>query len=204
MQSQRKLIRQLIRQQRDALPLQQRQAAAVVLTEIISKLPSFQQAKHIGLYFPYNNEVDTTLLWQACCEQNKLCYFPVLIEASDNHLIFLPYQQGDQIRQNHYGIPEPIVSHEHAINLRQLDIVFTPLVAFDKVGNRLGMGVGYYDRTFADLHKVSVVKPLLFGLAYELQKVDHIPAAEWDVPLSAIVTEKRVYWGRDWGILQKD
>jgi len=64
-----------------------------------------------------------------------------------------------------------------------------PLVAFDKKGNRLGMGAGYYDRTFGTL---SNQKIKLFGLGFEVQQVDAIPTEEWDIALDGMITEKRI------------
>jgi len=67
-----------------------------------------------------------------------------------------------------------------------------PLVAFDQQGERLGMGGGYYDRTFEFLRRSGLNKPKLIGLAHDFQQVDAIPTEAWDVPLTAIVTNKGV------------
>ena len=68
-----------------------------------------------------------------------------------------------------------------------------PLVAFDKQGNRLGMGGGFYDRTLARLHEQNWQKPQLIGLAHECQKVDALPIESWDVPLKTIITPDKTY-----------
>jgi 5-formyltetrahydrofolate cyclo-ligase len=68
--------------------------------------------------------------------------------------------------------------------------VLAPLVAFDRSGNRLGMGGGYYDRSFAYLrHRVHWRRPRLIGYAYGFQEVQALERAHWDVPLSGVVTE---------------
>ena len=78
--------------------------------------------------------------------------------------------------------------------LRDLDIVFTPLVAFDTAGNRVGMGAGFYDRSFAfRKHRRNWRRPLLIGVAYDFQRVPHIPARTWDVPVDLVVTDKKTY-----------
>ena len=80
------------------------------------------------------------------------------------------------------------------IPTNQLDIICTPLVAFDKQGHRLGMGGGYYDRTLAPwFHYKSGPKPI--GLAHSCQEVEQLPVESWDVPLPKIVTPKQIW---DW------
>jgi 5-formyltetrahydrofolate cyclo-ligase len=75
-----------------------------------------------------------------------------------------------------------------------LDLVFVPLVAFDKEGHRLGMGGGYYDRTFAFKTKHSHLKgPKLIGLAHDFQLQSQLPVMPWDIPLNAVITEAAIY-----------
>lgn len=76
----------------------------------------------------------------------------------------------------------------------RLDLILMPLAAFDEKGNRIGMGGGYYDRTLAaTVHGPGWRRPVLVGLAFEAQRVETIPAREWDVPLDWIATEAGVY-----------
>ena len=97
--------------------------------------------------------------------------------------------------KNRYGIPEPAHPNKaRNFPLRSLDLVLMPLVGFDTQGNRLGMGGGYYDRSFAFLHRHSHWrKPHLMGTAYEFQRLSKLDAQPWDVPLDAIVTEANLY-----------
>ena len=94
-------------------------------------------------------------------------------------LYFAAYRTGEPLRDNRYGIPEPVSP------LRiQPTVVLAPLVAFDNRGCRLGMGGGYYDRYFASAPGV-----LHIGVAHECQRIDALPANPWDEPLAAVVTE---------------
>jgi len=96
---------------------------------------------------------------------------------------------------NKYGILEPKLAVSEVLPVAQIDIIFTPLVAFDLTGARLGMGGGYYDRTLASTstNKLSPSKPYPIGLAHDCQLVDHIPNEEWDIPLPEIVTPTKHY-----------
>jgi 5-formyltetrahydrofolate cyclo-ligase len=66
----------------------------------------------------------------------------------------------------------------------ELDIIFLPLVGWDRSGGRLGMGGGFYDRTLAKLSG-----PVLVGLSHAEQEVAEVPREEWDVPLQFVVTD---------------
>lgn len=80
------------------------------------------------------------------------------------------------------------------INPRWLDLVLVPLVGFDSRGQRLGMGAGFYDRHFAFLrHRMTWRRPLLVGLAFDVQRVDRLAEAAHDVPLWGVVTERGIY-----------
>jgi 5-formyltetrahydrofolate cyclo-ligase len=92
---------------------------------------------------------------------------------------------------NRYGIPEPASVADGWLRGRDLDVVLAPLVAFDDTGHRLGMGGGFYDRSFGIIgRRAAWRRPFFVGLAYEFQHVDALAARRWDVPLHAVVTER--------------
>jgi 5-formyltetrahydrofolate cyclo-ligase len=95
---------------------------------------------------------------------------------------------------NRYGIPEPARYRDHLLPARRLELVIAPLLGFDCACHRLGMGGGYYDRTFSFLNqRRHIHRPLLIGLAYELQRIESLDPQPWDVRLDAVVTENRTY-----------
>lgn len=99
---------------------------------------------------------------------------------------------GTPMTSNRYGIPEPVDAKP--LHARQLDLLLMPLVGFDLAGRRLGMGGGYYDATLAFLrHRRHWRKPRLVGVAFECQRVETLPHDPWDMPLDAVLTEKRLY-----------
>ena len=74
-----------------------------------------------------------------------------------------------------------------------LDLVLTPLTVFDAERNRIGMGGGFYDRSFAFRKDPAHTRPRLVGVAHELQKVEHIEPEDWDVRLDLVVTDEAIY-----------
>ena len=86
--------------------------------------------------------------------------------------------------KNKFGIWEPKLNVQSVLPLEELDILFTPLVAFDKQGNRLGMGGGFYDRTLQHWQKSSFIP---VGLAHQCQQAEQLPTEAWDVPLHQIL-----------------
>jgi 5-formyltetrahydrofolate cyclo-ligase len=121
--------------------------------------------------------------------QGKHIYLPVL---QGRALQFVRFRPGlTSLRPNQFGIPEPRALPATTIAPSQLDLVLLPLVAFDSQGGRLGMGSGFYDRTFAFVQaRRPRCRPLLIGLAHRLQQVAALPSEPWDVPIAGVATDK--------------
>lgn len=190
------LLRKQIRALRRALPAAERQQAARQLARRAAGLPIFADSRRIAGYLAVDGELDPGPLLSRARELGKQIYLPVLTDDPRTPLLFAPYRPDTALRPNRFGIPEPQVSAEQLLPSRSLDLVLTPLVVFDAWGNRLGMGGGYYDRTFAFRHPGDRPSgPFLLGLAYELQKVAQLAPQPWDIPLDGIVTERAFYPG---------
>ena len=181
-------IRKDIIAKRQKLDLVYQRSLSLIIKSKIVSLPIFKQSKHIAIYISVRGEIDTLPITEEIWTHNKLCYLPVV--AENNTLRFILYKKNDKLIPNQYKIPEPIPSTQKIIAPENLDLVIVPVVGFDKDCNRLGSGAGFYDRTFA-FRKTST-KPLLIGIAYELQKVPLKPNC-WDIPLDMIITEKNTY-----------
>lgn len=193
-----RVIRQQIRQQfsakRRALSVDEQLVAANKLCEQLLQNPHFQQSKNIGFYQAVRAEIDPQRLLKTALKQGKNCYLPVLHPENDRQLYFLAYHEGDKLNLNRYKILEPEFQLEKVIDLKQLDLVLVPLLAFDDFGNRLGSGAGFYDYSFSFLlGKQRPNKPYLLGLAYDWQRVDELAMEKWDVSLDAVATEKKIY-----------
>jgi 5-formyltetrahydrofolate cyclo-ligase len=202
-QSLRRELRLELRQRRRALSPQQQQLAAEHLCKRIARQPIFLRSKRIALYLPNDGEIDPTPLLHAALQRGKACYLPVLKPGPENRLWFVRFDEHTRMEPNRYGIPEPKADPRNRVRAENLDMVLMPLVGFDAEGNRMGMGGGFYDRTFAFKHQTQNHRPYLLGLAHSCQQVDKLDTEHWDIPLHSIATESQIlvasrsHWHRD-------
>ncbi|WP_456379745.1 5-formyltetrahydrofolate cyclo-ligase [Thiolapillus sp.] len=183
-----------MRARRQQLSAACRAAAAHAACRRLVSLRRFTAAKHIALYLAVDGELDPLPVLEQACAMGKQCYLPVLHPVGHRRLWFAAWQPGDALRANSYNILEPEWLPSTLIKPWALDLVVVPLVAFDHTGKRLGMGGGYYDRSFAwRKNRNHWNGPLLVGYGYELQKIRHISVQPWDVAMDAIVTESTLY-----------
>ena len=188
-------LRRMLRKARRALtPSQQRQAARGLYKQL-SQQPLFRRAKHISLYLPTDGEIDPRLLLRAAQRRGKATYLPVLSAWPRTKMVFQRIRPGEKLRPNRFRILEPRHNLARQRKVWALDLVLLPLVGFDDVGGRLGMGGGFYDRSLAYLaRRKNWRKPTLLGLAHECQKVERLAQASWDVPLQGTVTDRGWYF----------
>jgi 5-formyltetrahydrofolate cyclo-ligase len=183
-----------MRQARRQLSEADRRERALALAAALKTHPAFKRSRHLAAYFAADGEMDPGPLLEHAWSMEKTVYMPVLAPCCDKRLWFAPYHPGDRLAPNRFGIPEPPHACRKRISPLQLDLVLVPLVAFDDQGNRLGMGGGYYDRSFAFLRRRRLWRrPRLIGLAYEFQREARLQALPWDIPLNAVATETRLY-----------
>lgn len=187
----RNSLRQTFRERRKRLSQSERISQADKLIEQCISNQLFDTKQRVALYFTHDGELDTQPLIEYLWSQGKDVYLPVLHPFCDGHLLFLNYHSNANMTVNHYGIAEPRLDVRDICPLQSLDILFTPLVAFDEKGNRLGMGGGFYDRTLSVLKKTKQVS--VIGLAYDIQKTLSLPTEAWDMPLPKILTPTNLY-----------
>ncbi|NQY49837.1 MAG: 5-formyltetrahydrofolate cyclo-ligase [Colwellia sp.] len=183
-------LRKAIRQRRNALSVIQQRNAAIALATSLSSHSKIQAANRIAVYLTNDGELGTAAFIDWCWQQQKEVYLPVLHPFSSGNLLFLRYQQDSKLVSNAFGILEPKLDVTKVCPLTELDIICTPLVAFDETGARLGMGGGFYDRSLAHWQQ-SKLYPL--GLAHDCQLVENIPVESWDIPLPEIITPSKNY-----------
>ncbi|QFI38813.1 5-formyltetrahydrofolate cyclo-ligase [Moritella marina ATCC 15381] len=189
----RSQIRQQIRQRRQQLSTLQQQQAGHDLVRQFSQHIQVQAAQHIAIYLHNDGELDTQAVIDWCWQQGKQVYIPILHPFSHKQLLFTRLTATTPLVKNKYGISEPRLNVTNVIPYLELDLVCSPLVAFDLAGNRLGMGGGYYDRTFSQHQFVrnGQQPPYVLGLAHDCQQHANLPIAPWDMPIKEIITPSR-------------
>jgi len=184
-------LRRQIRSTRRALtPYQQRQASRRLCARL-ALCAEMERARHIGIYWPNDGEIDPRPLVKRF--PHKQFYLPVLPRRPRPTMAFHHWHGGQLPFRNRYGIPEPLLGRSHQCPPDRLDLVLLPLVAFDPSGARLGMGAGYYDRTFAFKRQHPGRGPVMIGIAHQLQCVTSLPVDSWDIPLTLVATDQRLY-----------
>ena len=190
----RRQLRSDLRNRRSQLSDAQQQSAARHVYRLLIHHPVFLRARHIAFYFASDGELDPLPLMLASLEMGKDCYLPVLSRHRPNQVSFAPFTDEVSLQANRWGIPEPVAPITRLVSPRAIDLVLVPLVGFDDQGGRLGMGKGFYDRTFCFRIRSGLRRPRLLGLAHECQRVDRIPMAPWDVRLDAVASDRQIYW----------
>jgi len=196
-----------MRKRRKAISPEQQQQSAVQLKDQLIAHSKIQTAQRIAIYLAVNGELDLTPFIHWCWQQNKELYLPVIHPFSQGHLLFLKYNDKTKLIDNHYHIKEPKLDVRNICPANKLDVICTPLVAFDSSGARLGMGGGFYDRTLATWYEQSEqlkhtkqehkdnskINLYPIGIAHQCQQVDKVPIEAWDIPLPEIITPLKVF-----------
>ena len=178
------------RKRRAQIPEAALAEAADNLFDRIIPLQEYHDSQHIAAYWAVNGEIGLDPVIQHALQNGKNIYLPILDEID---LRFAPYDKNTPLRINRFKLPEPDVADEDMRPPADLDLVLAPLVVFDADRNRIGMGGGYYDRTFEFRRTTATRSPRLIGVAHELQRVDQLHPEEWDVRLDAVVTDQHIY-----------
>ena len=187
----RDTLRSSLREKRQELSPEQQKTAAASLFDILENQDFFRVAQRIAFYQVADGEIDPRMLLDLALSEGKSCFLPIIQQDNPEFVSFAPYDANTELVPNKWGIAEPSTSE--IISPTNFDVVFVPLVGFSKDCFRLGMGKGFYDRTFSFKIFNRRSSPMLVGLAHESQLVDSFPVESWDVRLDAVATERHIY-----------
>jgi 5-formyltetrahydrofolate cyclo-ligase len=183
-------LRREIRARRAGLSPALRIAAAQQVADRLRALSILPSEGFAAGYWAVGGEI-ALHAWQVALPPSLIYCLPVL--GDDGLLRFAPWRAGEALVANRFGIPEPDVQPSSLLPADRLALAIVPLVAFDARCHRIGMGGGWYDRTFAARAAGQCAAPVLVGAAYEIQRVETLAPSSWDVPLDAVCTEATTY-----------
>lgn len=149
------------------------------IKERLFKTPVFKKAKTVMFYISFGGEVNTKKMIKEAQKLGKILAVPVC--RKDRTIGPALFKEGQGLKKGPYEICEPAT--KRFIDLRCLDLVIVPGIAFDKQGNRLGRGKGYYDRFLKKLPQ----KTVSVGLAFDFQILPFIPATKQDVSVQRVI-----------------
>jgi 5-formyltetrahydrofolate cyclo-ligase len=166
-----------LRLRQSAIPHSQLVRRSDIIFNRLVKTKEFQEAECIAAYHALKDEVQTSGFLDDWLYRRRL-FLPVVIGDS---LEFRYYSGHNCLRPNGYGILEPYETEK--IEIKELELFIVPGIAFDKVGNRLGRGGGYYDRALANTDKPSI------GLCFNFQLVESLPVEAHDRKVTMVITD---------------
>ena len=157
-------------------------------------LPEYDAAGTVQFYIDVRTEVRTRHDLPLALQSGKRIIVPYCIEGEVLELFLL--ENMDELEIGMYKILEPkpqlrTLAEKH-VDVRDVDLIMVPGVAFDRRGARMGHGKGYYDKLLEDARPET---PLV-AMAFECQLFDEIPVDEHDVYMDKIITEQAIYEGK--------
>lgn len=147
--------------------------------ERLEQTDLFRQARCIALYHALPDEVQTAAFIEKWGEVKTL----LLPIVEGNDLTLHAYTGTDALQCGAFGIMEPVRCEPCEED--GIDLIIVPGIAFDRHGNRLGRGKGYYDRLLRNLSAPKI------GLCFDFQLHDHIPVEPFDIRMDGVVTETK-------------
>lgn len=152
------------------------------------ELDVFEKSKTIMFYVGKGDEVQTKDMVLESMKMGKIVSVPYMENGNrEMHASLLKNFDRDLVNSK-YGILSPKKESYRPINTSSLDLIVVPCVCFDRNGNRIGRGGGYYDRFLKSVSQ----KTMLMGLAFDFQVVDKVEHNEKDIPVHIIITEMRI------------
>jgi 5-formyltetrahydrofolate cyclo-ligase len=182
----KKDIRSTILKKRNGMSLSEVLEKSKQIKLQLFHMEEFKEAKTILFYVSYDNEVYTHEMIKESLKMRKQVVVPKT-DKNNRTIICSSLLTGDDLSPGAYTILEPRQECVNKVSLESIDLIIIPGVAFDCRGNRIGHGMGYYDRL---LQKKTSAHRL--GLAFEFQIVENIPSEKHDIKIEKIITEERI------------
>ena len=182
----KKQMREAILASRNALPAASRSAASRVIIEKVCALPAYQSAQTVLAYSGFGSEIETQTLIEQIITDGKIAVLPRVDRVTQSLILHSVNGPGELVASK-WGIREPPVEAP-TVSASAIEFILMPGVAFDRTGNRLGYGRGYYDKLLTS------VDPALARVAgaFSCQIVVIVPVAPHDQKIDIIITENEI------------
>jgi 5-formyltetrahydrofolate cyclo-ligase len=167
---------------RAAIPPAERSRLAELVEETLFGHPEVRSAGTVMLFYSFGTEVATAGMSERVVRAGKRLLLPYL--AEDGSMEAAELHSGQTLERTAYGPREP--GRRVAVDPAEVDLVIAPGLAFDRVGNRLGYGGGYYDRYLGRMGSAA----FRVGVAFSLQLLDRIPSEPGDERVHLVVTDE--------------
>ena len=148
-------------------------------------LEEFDKAKTVMFYISKGSEVHTRMMIKEAIRREKKVVVPIT-KLDKKELVVSELLDLDELKLGAFDVPEP--KNTKLVSADKIDLIIVPGIAFDKMGNRLGYGLGFYDRFLCSLKEGATI----VALAYDFQVLDEIPNDHHDVPADTIITESQI------------
>ncbi len=178
-------IRQRLLSQRLALDASTVQNLSQFIQAAVLESNPYRNSRCLAVYDAIRHEVATDKIIQDALQSDKEVCFPHW-NPDNAEIRFYHVTDLDELELKAWGTREPVPSDLAHRVLEEIDLVLVPGIAFDKDGYRLGYGYGGYDRI------LGTVANRAWGLSYDCQIVDSLPAETHDIPCTRVITEKRL------------
>jgi len=165
--------------------------ASIMIKNNFFKMLEVKEALKILVYVSYRNEVNTHGIIKRLLVEGKRVFVPYCIVDEKKLKVVQINNMDSDLQEGAYGILEPREElKKDDFNIKELDIVIVPGVAFSKQGYRIGYGGGYYDRLLENL----TLQTITIGLSYNSLVLNNLPIAKYDKAVDIIVTEEDILY----------
>ena len=183
----KKELRKQALEKRNALTIEERMEKSNHISDAVIRHPAFIEADSVLLYASFRSEVDTVQIFKSAISSGKKVYFPKVLGVE---MEFYHVESEEDFETGTWGILEPRVEahKKYIFKQEEKSCMILPGAVFDKAGNRIGYGRGYYDRFLSSIEPNGIFK---IGIAFSCQIIDieAFPKEEHDVCLDALITE---------------
>jgi len=180
----KKTLRATVLEARDRMPAAERAQASAAAIARVRAMPAYRQAAGVMTYMSFGTELETQDFFDGLLRDGKTVALPRIDRAS-KRLSAHRVSSRDDVVPGVWGILEPR-AEQPVVAPETLDMILMPGVAFDRDGNRLGYGAGFYDRLLAPVP--AGIKPLRVVAAFDCQLVDAVPHSHTDQPIHWLIT----------------